>query len=112
MNNLQKHQAENKLNSDLNPHLGFSDKKKSKSQSKIQKPSYDRQSLGNLISTIKLDEKEFNILSFQNEADKQLSFLRKLTYMTERVKVYTDYFSQKLPNYERHYIERKQKEIE
>ena len=71
-----------------------------------------RQSLGKILSSMKVDQNDFNIVSLQSEAEKQVSFLRTLNNMTERVKVFAEYFNQKRPSFERVYIERKQREIQ
>ena len=42
-----------------------------------------------------LGYQNFNVASLQKEAEMKVSFLRKLNNMTERVKVYADYFNTK-----------------
>lgn len=58
---------------------------------------------------MQLDENECNILELQNDAEMHIGFLKKLCNMTNRVKVFNEYFGARKPKYEQVFIKRKQR---
>ena len=60
-----------------------------------------------MMNAMQIDLKEFSVIALQNEADSKVGFLKQLCDMTERVKIFNQYFSHRRPKFEQVYIERK-----
>ena len=63
------------------------------------------------MNSMNLDEKDVNMANLRNEANAQINFLKKLSYMTNRVQVYNEHFGHKRPIFEKLFLDRKQRQL-